>query len=249
MRLALKDSTIYNSIALRLGTALVAQDMVSQQLSLTLPEDHWMTEAKRLFATSLALAQIKAWSIASGEDADLEEDWEDQTPDEAKAAGGLCNLLKFNSVGYTDVDLLAFILLLVLPWPITALLSTRYEILKPFLRRQNDSGHKRHWNADQAVVDVESTPSTMPTGGQSHSPRRQSVVSRIGAAQGPGDSTVTSTLGPERLKVNAQADDDRLVVEVVMLPAWRLLSVGIRGLISLWHGLRSYLSQSSRQQQ
>lgn len=128
MKLALKDSTIYNSISLRLGTALVAQDMVSQFQSLQLSEDHWMTEARRLFATSLAFAQIKAWSIGSGEDFVHEKDygWKDQTPDEALESGGLCGLLKFNSTGYTDIDLLAFILLLVLPWPLTALLSTKW---------------------------------------------------------------------------------------------------------------------------
>lgn len=129
MKLALKDSTIYNSISLRLGTALVAQDMISQQNSLPLPDDHWETEARRLFATSLALAQLKVWSISSGEDQVHEDDlgWENQTPDEAEESGGLCNLLKFKSVGYTDVDLEAFLLLLILPYVVSAILGTRWQ--------------------------------------------------------------------------------------------------------------------------
>lgn len=229
----------------------MAQDMVSQQLSLVLPEDHWMTEARRLFATSLALAQIKAWSIASGEDADR-KNWEDQTPDEAKAAGGLCNLLKFNSVGYTDVDLLAFVLLLVLPWPITALLSTRWasiiEILRPLVHRQDDTDERQR-NADQTVVDVENTPSTGPTVDYDHSPRRQSVVPRISATQEPEDYTVSSSSRSERPETIVYVDNDLLVVEVVMLPVWRILVVGSRGLISVWRSMRSYSSQPSRQQE
>jgi hypothetical protein len=86
-----------------------------------------MSAARRLLATSIALSQFKAGSIGSGEDYVYEKDYgsEDQTPDEAKEAGRLSDLLKFKSTGYTDIDGVLMMELLLLPLPLTALLSTK----------------------------------------------------------------------------------------------------------------------------
>lgn len=112
MKLSLEKSGIYNTIVRRLGSALIAQERVSQYNSDRLSNNHWQLEAARLFATSLALIQYEAWSIASGEDSQ-EEGYIWLTPDEA---GNLCGLFKFNSSGYTNLAMWPIIwLILALP--------------------------------------------------------------------------------------------------------------------------------------
>lgn len=106
MKLALENSNIYDSIKWRLGTALLAQESVSQSVSRPLPQKQWAIEVSQLFATSLARIQYDAWGIARGEDRER-PGYVDVTPDEAR--GRLCRLYKFNSTGYTNVNLLAFI--------------------------------------------------------------------------------------------------------------------------------------------
>jgi len=102
MKRALDHSDVYNSIVRRLGTALVAQDMISQYMSVGLSDNHWALEAERLFVNSLARIQFDALNIASGEDRahEGEDGWVNDTPDEA---GNLCGLYKFQSVGYTNI--------------------------------------------------------------------------------------------------------------------------------------------------
>ncbi|KAF3761992.1 hypothetical protein M406DRAFT_74910 [Cryphonectria parasitica EP155] len=117
MDLALNASNTYDSIAKRLGSALIAQEKVSQFTSAALPENHWVDEAKLLFETSLARIQFDAWSIASGEDA-LHvgaDGYIEKTPREA---GNLCGLFKFRSYSHRNVDFLAFFLtILLVPVP------------------------------------------------------------------------------------------------------------------------------------
>jgi hypothetical protein len=105
--LSLLNSNIYDSIAKRLGTALIAHGLISQYNSVALDDFHWVTEAERLFATSLARIQFDAMNIASGEDwVHVGQDgYVDKTPDEA---GDLCGIFKFKSTGYTNIDLWAF---------------------------------------------------------------------------------------------------------------------------------------------
>ena len=115
MKLSLFKSNVYDSIAKRLGSALIAQDKVSQFTSEALDDKHWMKEAERLFATSLARTQFDAWSIASGEDWIHEgnDGYVNLTPDEA---GNLCGIFKFNSTVYRNVKFWPFFgLLWVLP--------------------------------------------------------------------------------------------------------------------------------------
>ena len=106
MKLSLENSNIYDSIKWRLGTALLAQESVSQFISQPLPANQWAVEVSQLFATSLARIQYDAWSIAHGEERER-SGYVEVTPDEAK--GRLCRLYKFNSIGYTNVSLLGFI--------------------------------------------------------------------------------------------------------------------------------------------
>lgn len=119
MKYALKNSNTYDSIKYRLGTALLAQQRVGQSRSLPLPDDHWEAEAEHLFKSSLARAQFDAWSIASGEDHDVAT-YKDTLPDEAR--GKVCGLFKFNSVGYVNIQIWPFALLLLV-LPASALLS------------------------------------------------------------------------------------------------------------------------------
>ena len=106
MKWSLENSNTYNSIKWRLGTALLAQESVSQFVSLPLPSNQWEIEASQLFATSLARIQYDALGIATGEDRQR-PGYVEVTPDEAK--GHLCEIYKFKSPEYTNINLVAFI--------------------------------------------------------------------------------------------------------------------------------------------
>ena len=106
MKWSLENSNIYDSIKWRLGTALLAQESVSQYVSLPLPSNQWQIEASQLFATSLARIQYDALSIAMGEDRQR-PGYVEVTPVEAR--GDLCGKYKFKSPDYTNVNLVAFI--------------------------------------------------------------------------------------------------------------------------------------------
>lgn len=106
MKWSLENSNIYDSIKWRLGTALLAQESVSQYVSLPLPSNQWQLEASQLFATSLARIQYDALDIATGEDR-KRPGYVEVTPDEAR--GNLCGIYKFKSLDYTNINLIAFI--------------------------------------------------------------------------------------------------------------------------------------------
>lgn len=106
MKWSLENSNTYDSIKWRLGTALLAQESVSQFVSLPLPSHQWQIEASQLFATSLARIQYDALSIATGEDRQR-PGYVEVTPDEAR--GQLCGRYKFKTPYYTNVNLVAFI--------------------------------------------------------------------------------------------------------------------------------------------
>ena len=111
MKWALENSNIYDSIKWRLGTALLAQESVSQSVSIPLSPYQWQLEASQLFATSLARVQYDAWKIATGEGHERPE-YVEVTPDEAK--GDLCGLYKFKTSDYTNVNVAGLIGLPVL---------------------------------------------------------------------------------------------------------------------------------------
>ena len=106
MKWSLENSNTYDSIKWRLGTALLAQESISQSASKPLAPNQWELEASQLFATSLARIQYDAWGIARGQDRER-PGYVDVTPDDAR--GSLCGIYKFNSIGYTNVSLLGFI--------------------------------------------------------------------------------------------------------------------------------------------
>ena len=106
MKWSLENSNIYDSIKWRLGTALLAQESVSQSVSIPLSPYQWQLEANQLFATSLARIQYDAWEIATGEDRER-PGYIEVTPDEAK--GRLCGLCKFKTSDYTNVNLAGLI--------------------------------------------------------------------------------------------------------------------------------------------
>ena len=106
MKWSLENSNTYESIKWRLGTALLAQESISQSVSNPLSPYQWQLEANQLFATSLARVQYDAWKIATGEDRER-PGYVEVTPDEAK--GRLCRLYKFKSSDYTNINLAAFV--------------------------------------------------------------------------------------------------------------------------------------------
>ena len=106
MKWSLESSTIYDSIGWRLGSALLAQEKVSQSVSMPLPANQWEIETSQLFSTSLARIQYDAWKIATGEDRDR-PGYVEVTPTEAR--GQLCEQYKFKTANYTNVNLAAFL--------------------------------------------------------------------------------------------------------------------------------------------
>lgn len=111
MKWSLENSNTYDAIKWRLGTALLAQESVSQSVSLPLPHNQWQVEAAQLFATSLARIQYDALAIAMGE-GHQRPGYIDVTPDEAKDR--LCGLYKLKTSTYTNINLVAFVGLLML---------------------------------------------------------------------------------------------------------------------------------------
>ena len=106
MKWSLENSNIHDSIKWRLGTALLAQERVSQSVSIPLSPHQWQLEANQLFATSLARIQYDAWQIATGEDRDR-PGYVEVTPDEGR--GRLCGLYKFKTSDYVNVNLAGLI--------------------------------------------------------------------------------------------------------------------------------------------
>lgn len=120
MKWSLENSNIQKSIKWRLGSALIAQRLISQSISRPLNPDQWQTEASQLFATSLARIQYDALAIAGGEDHE-KPGYIDATPPEGK--GRLCGMMKFKTTDYININLawcifvLCFIVTLnVLTW-------------------------------------------------------------------------------------------------------------------------------------
>lgn len=111
MKLSLENSNIHEALQWRLGSALLAQQSLSQYLSTGLDPNQWEIEASQLFATSLARIQYEAWQIATGEDRG-KPGYFDNTPVEAK--GFLCGLYKLKATDHTNVNLAAFIGLILL---------------------------------------------------------------------------------------------------------------------------------------
>ena len=111
MKWSLENSNVYDAIKFRLGTALLAQQSISQSISEPLEPNQWQLEASHMFATTLARIQFDAWSIATGEDQGR-PGYVEVTPDEAK--GRLCNIVKIKTSDYTNINQAAFFGLIAL---------------------------------------------------------------------------------------------------------------------------------------
>ena len=136
MKWSLERSTIYDSITWRLGSALIAQESISQSIaSNRLHPRQWEIEAEQLFATSLARIQFDAMAIAIGEGKGR-AGYQEVTPGEAK--GQLCNLYKFRTVGYTNINFLALQLLFCVPL-LTFVLSLEAHIVGLISNEENTS--------------------------------------------------------------------------------------------------------------
>jgi hypothetical protein len=124
---SLRRTDIYNAIEKRLGRGLIAQSKVSQFFSEALGDQHWVDEVERLVATSHAMTQINAWSIASGEDSVHEgrDGYVLITPEEKY--GNLCRMFKYNPPGYASIYFEPFIGIL-LTFPIIFILSRKWPL-------------------------------------------------------------------------------------------------------------------------
>ena len=199
---ALKKSNTYDSIKLRLGSSLLAQQRVGQARSQSLANNHWELEAEHMFKTSLARAQFDAWSLASGEDHD--QDTYKNTVDEF--AEDMCGLFKFRAAGHVNIRLWPFWLLCSV-LPITFLLSVElktygqiwYSAISSareiFLKRSNSSTSD---SATGALVTSEDTNEDAFVVGSASSTRRSSDT--------PAAPTVTSTEQNDLTDASASAD-------------------------------------------
>lgn len=119
---SLKKSNAYDSIKLRLGSSLIAQQRVGLARSQPLADNHWQLEAEHMFKTSLARAQFDAWSLASGEDND-DETYMNTVPNKM---GDMCGLFKFHAIGHVNVQIWPFFVLCAI-LPLTLILSVETE--------------------------------------------------------------------------------------------------------------------------
>lgn len=222
-------SSIYDSILGRLGSALIAQERVSQYTSAGLGNDHWKLEAARLFATSLARIQFDAWSIASGEDR-REEGFVDETPDEA---GDLCGHFKFKSVGYENIDVLWLVILSLLP-PLLWILSQEVRDIRDrrnwawaFMKNLYSGQRENGQQDEQRNSEVENNPWT------EHEERPNLASENQPGQQEAGDDTRENRLGGP--------NDDILVLYFIIRRTWTFLRIFFSCIVdvvkSIWQGL------------
>ena len=122
LRTALNQSDTLNSMILRQGNALVAQERLSIFNSPRLGSQHWKEEAERIFHSTLAWVQFATWGLADGEGKQFvaDEGYSDFTPKHLN--GDLCKLFKFRATGVINVRLWPLIIW-SLVWPMTWALS------------------------------------------------------------------------------------------------------------------------------
>lgn len=169
MYASLLKTDIFHAIEKRLGRALIAQRMVSQYFSDGLGDYHWVDEVKELVATSHARAQINTWSIASGEDSDLEgqHGYTEITKDKA-TYGNLCGKFKFNPPEYASIHFGWFITVIV-SLPVLRFLSLECSSVETFCSwvkeksKRSDAARAENPPANtEAAVEEQPTPQPPP---------------------------------------------------------------------------------------
>lgn len=193
LKYALKSSNTYDSIKLRLGSGLLAQQRVGQSRSMPLADNHWQLEAEHLFKTSLARAQFDAWSIASAEDHD-NPTYTDTLPDEAR--GSMCGLFKFQASGYVNIRILPFVWLM-LAWPLMLILSIE---LRTYEKLGKVAMSEMRRNSKQSPISDATATTTDPTTNTSTTTPATAVTdsTTLDQPQEVVDSNATATPTPQR---------------------------------------------------
>ena len=107
---ALSSSNMYSSIRARLGFGLVAAAKLSQAISLPLAEQQGKAEARRLFQTSLAGAQIVMRDTARArwaKEAGLINVFDKIKLDDR---AGLCDMYVFHATGWKNLSVVGMII-------------------------------------------------------------------------------------------------------------------------------------------
>lgn len=213
MKWSLENSDTYNSIKWRLGSALLAQEKISQSRSRPLDAHQWEVEARQLFATSLARIQYDVRKISLGLDSDLPE-YAEVTPDEAR--GKLCGLYIYKTPEYSNINLLAFIGLIVLAI-IVFFLSLNASVLEICTK------HQENGNCSNETVQ-----STAQDDAQSNNPQH-------GHSSQHGTFTVEDAAPPSRniLVVDVLARSSVSLIMFVLIGSVRLLRACTGSMIRL----------------
>ena len=107
---ALSSSNMYSSIRARLGFGLVAATKLSQAISLPLAEQQGKVEARRLFQTSLAGAQIVLRDTARArwaKEGGLINVFDKIKPEDR---AGLCDMYLFHAAGWRNLSVVGMII-------------------------------------------------------------------------------------------------------------------------------------------
>lgn len=224
MLYSLKKSNTYDSIKLRLGSSLIAQQRVGLARSQPLLDNHWQLEAEHMFKTSLARAQFDAWSLASGEDHD-DATYMNTVPGKA---GDMCGLFKFHARGFVNVQIWPFSLLCSI-LPLTLIFSVETKTyrqkansaflwMKNWVTRTSRSHHTTTTSpeaptnngSDENPFSVGSTPSTRRS---LDTPSAPAAVADLQNSQQRNpdltgqNSMITPTNSLATVPINAQRDN------------------------------------------
>ncbi|KAK7181217.1 hypothetical protein PSPO01_12694 [Paraphaeosphaeria sporulosa] len=190
---SLFQTDIFDSIKMRQGRALKAQEAVAGYFSTSLGHEPWANEVENLVAIAHARSQINAWSVASGEDSIHETE-------RYKLVNGTqntCGLFKYRPQGYATlkgVPLLLVLFLTVVLW----VLSLESEVFGPggafrkffisvwqFITRSHDSATISPSSSATQETDTRYRAENSPT-------NNQLPVVQPGDRQRPPQSTTSS---------------------------------------------------------
>jgi hypothetical protein len=130
LKLSLDYSTSCGSVQFRQAQALDAQSKITHIQSLPLPTSQWEVETEKMFRTSLARMQANVYDVVRGT-ASSYEGYRDILDPKYR---GLCGLLRIPTTGYTNINflgLLGIVLAVVTIWSFHLRTFIRKKILKP----------------------------------------------------------------------------------------------------------------------
>jgi hypothetical protein len=207
MYASLRRTEVYNMIEKRLGRGLIAQSKVSQFYSEGLGSHQWVDEVEHMFATINARTQINTWSIARGEDSNLEEEGY-RLITKKGTYGDLCGMFKYNPPGYTSIHATPFGLVLF-SFPLFLFLSRKWPVWPypwPWRKEPPENAVEVEPEvpgtgaAEQVAKPTDAatpTPHTVPTTGQAENDSDPSGSSSAGAIMHSGEEQpATQSAGP-----------------------------------------------------